>query len=100
MKASFFRDVPDFKSLCYYRTHRKGIIGEYCTIAVLSLNDEEIASLLSNFQQSFEYLNPFIDRAIVVHGIWNCVSIALKGWELLVVTNHYQYPRYLAIMPK
>lgn len=100
MKASFFRNVSNYKTLCDNSTHYDGVIAEYHSIAVIYLPESEFTSFCNNFQNGYDYLLPFIDEAVITHGIWKCVSIVCKEVTVLAVMDHYQYPRYLAIASK
>lgn len=97
MKASFFRNVSNYETLYNNSTHYIGIVAEYCRIATVYLEETEFLAFCGNFQKSYEYLLPFVDKAIITNGIWNCIAVVCGNSMVLVVMDHYQYPRYLAI---
>ena len=97
MKASFFRNVLNYKSLSSNSFRYNGIVAEYCSIATIYLDEEEFSAFCSDFLKSRDYLLPFIDRAVITHGVWQCISVVCGDDVVLVVMDHYQYPRYLAI---
>ena len=100
MQASFFRNVSNYKMLRNNSTHYSGVVAEYHSIATIYLKENESENFCSNFQNSYDYLMPFIDTAVITHGVWKCVSVMCGEAEVLVVMDHYQYPRYLAIASK
>lgn len=100
MKASFFRNVSNYEMLCSNSFRYNGIVAEYCSIATICLEKKEFATFCSDFQKSYDYLIPFVDRAVITHGVWKCISIVCGDSKVLVVMDHYQYPRYLAITSK
>lgn len=100
MKASFFRNVLNYDMLCNHSRRYNGIVAEYCSIATIPMRANEFATFCNNFQKSYTFLIPFIDKAVITHGVWKCVSIVCGYYELLIVMDHYQYPRYLAIAPE
>lgn len=100
MKASFFRNTPNYERLSINSAHYKGIFVECCSIATICLNDKEFSDFCSDFLKSYDYLIPFIDKAVITHGVWKCVSVVCRGTMVLVVMDHYQYPRYLALTSK
>lgn len=100
MKASFFRNVLNIEMLYSNSRRYNGIVAEYCSIATMQLNDSEFAAFCHDFQKSYDFLLPFVDKAIITHGVWNCVSVVCGYCELLIVMDHYQYPRFLAIASK
>ncbi len=59
--------------------------------------ENEFAVFCENFLSSYDYLMPFIDKAVIAHGVWTCVSVVYGDTTVLAVMDHYQYPRYLAI---
>lgn len=100
MKASFFRNVQNYEILYSNSCRYNGIVAEYRLIATMPLNDNEFATFCSDFQKSYDFLLPFVDKAVITHGIWWCISVVCGYHEILVVMDHYQYPRYLAIASK
>ena len=100
MKASFFRNALNYETLYNNSVRYKGIVAEYCSIATINLEENDFKLFCSNFQKSYDYLIPFIDKAVITHGVWKCISIVGKSIVMLVVMDHYQYPRYLAITSK
>lgn len=97
MKASFFRNVSDYKTLYDYSTYYRGVVAEYHSIATICLNENEFIGFCRDFWSGYDYLIPFIDEAAITHGVWKCVSVVCGDSVVLVVMDHYQYPRYLAI---
>lgn len=100
MKASFFRNVLNYDTLCSNSTYYSGVVAEYESIATIYLKENEFANFCGDFQNGADYLIPFIDKAVITHGVWRCVSVVCRNTVLLVVMDHYQYPRYLAIGSK
>ena len=100
MKASFFRNVTNHKTLYNNSTHYIGVVAEYHSIATIYLEENEFAVFCENFLSSYDYLIPFIDKAVIAHGVWTCVSVVYGDTTILAVMDHYQYPRYLAIPPQ
>lgn len=100
MKASFFRNVTNYESLNSNSIFYKGILVDYRSIATIRLNEKEFLDFCSDFLKSYDYLMPFIDKAVIKHGVWMCVSVVCRETEILVVMEHYQYPRYLALILK
>ncbi len=100
MKASFFRNVPNYKILFSKSDQYSGIVAEYQSIASVHLSNEAFVSFCSNFQKNYDYLIPYINTAIITKGIWRCISVVGKDTTVLVVMDHYQYPRYLARAPQ
>ena len=100
MKASFFRNVSNYKTLYDYSTHYRGVVAEYHSIATICLKENEFTIFCRDFQNSYDYLMSFIDKAVITHGVWKCVSVVCGDSVVLVVMDHYQYPRYLAITAK
>lgn len=97
MKASFFRDILNYERLHECSLRYKGIVAEYYVIQKVFLDDREFSAFCNEFRFGCKYLMPYIDSAIISKGIWKCVSITNASLEVLIVMNHYQYPRYLAI---
>lgn len=97
MKASFFRNAPNYETLYNNSIHYIGVVAEYHSIATICLKESEFAYFCRDFQNSYDYLMPFIDQAIITCGVWKCVSVMCGDTTVLVVMDHYQYPRYLAI---
>ena len=97
MKASFFRNVTNYETLYNNSTHYIGVVAEYHSIATICLEENEFAVFCENFLSSYDYLIPFIDKAVIAHGVWTCVSVVYGDTTVLAVMDHYQYPRYLAI---
>lgn len=97
MKASFFRNVSNYEMLRSNSALYTGISAEYCSIATICLKENEFAAFCRDFQKSYDYLIPFADKAVISHGVWNCISVVCGDSKVLVVMEHYQYPRYLAI---
>lgn len=100
MKASFFRNILNYEMLLGNSGHYSGVIAEYCSIATIYLSEEAFKDFCSNFQKSYDFLIPFVDKASIAHGVWNCISIVCGHAGVLVVMDHYQYPRYLAAISK
>lgn len=100
MKASFFRNISNYKMLYNNSTQYSGVVAEYHSIATICLKENEFANFCKNFQNSYDYLMPFIDKAVITHGVWKCVSVECGDTVVLAVMDHYQYPRYLAITSK
>lgn len=98
MKASFFRNVPNYEKLCYNSFNYKGIIAEYSSIATICLEEKEFVEFSDNFQKGHKCLIYYIDKAIITHKTWKCVSIVCGDIVILVVMDHYQYPRYSALL--
>lgn len=98
MKASFFRNALNYEMLRSNSCRYSGIVAEYCSIATIPLQDNEFAAFCSDFQKSYDFLIPFVDKAVITHGVWICISVVCGYYEVLVVMDHYQYPRYLAII--
>lgn len=96
MKVSFFRNVPNYKSLLSLSVEYIGIVAEYISIATVHLSDEDFIAFCSDFQKSYDYLIPYVDTSVIRNGTWRCVSIVGKNATVLVVMEHYQYPRYVA----
>mgnify|MGYP003310779299 CR=1 FL=1 len=97
MKASFFRNMPNYSTLYEHTSRYKGVVAEYHLIASIYLAKNEFTAFCDNFKNSYDYLLPYVDEAIIEHGVWKCVSVIGREREVLVVMDHYQYPRYLAI---
>lgn len=100
MKASFFRNVSNYEMLHNNLTHYCGVVAEYRSIATICLKENEFANFCRDFQNSYDYLMPFIDKAVITHEVWKCVSVVCGDAVVLVVMDHYQYPRYVAITSK
>lgn len=96
-KAAFFRNLPNYSVLCNFTLLYKGIVAEYEEIACVTLDSKKFEEFSSNFQKEYDFLMTYIDQAIVQHDIWKCVQILHQDKKILVVMNHYQYPRYLAL---
>lgn len=97
MKASFFRNVSNYEMLCKNTVYYKGIVAEYCLIATIYLGKKDFSEFCNDFQKSYNYLMPYIDKAVIMHGRWRCISVSNGENTVLVVMDHYQYPRYLAV---
>lgn len=100
MKASFFRNVSNYEMLRRNSFRYNGIAAEYCSIATICLKENEFVSFCSDFQKSYDYLIPFVDKAVITRGVWKCISVVCGDSAVLVVMDHYQYPRYLAMASK
>lgn len=100
MKASFFRNVANYEMLRNNSFNYNGIVAEYRSIATIWLEENEFITFCNDFQRSYDYLTPFIDKAVITHGVWMCISVMCGNCGVLVVMEHYQYPRYLAITQK
>jgi hypothetical protein len=97
-KAAFFRNAKNLEILQSRTSTFKGIVSEYQIIAEISLNKQEFDSFCMNFQYSWAFLFPFINKSFVRHNVWNCISVTCGTACILVLMNGYQYPRYLAIL--
>jgi len=97
MEASFFRNIPNYEILSRNSLRYTGIRAKYFSVATIYLNNEDFLRFCRDFQNSYDYLMPFIDKAVITHGVWRCVSVVCRNTVVLVVMDHYQYPRYLAI---
>lgn len=97
-KAAFFRNISNYSMLCNHSSQYKGIVVEYNVVATVVLDTKKFNSFCDNFQRSYDFLMPYMDKAIVQRSIWKCVMIKHEDTKLLVVMNHYQYPRYSAII--
>lgn len=98
MKASFFRNVSNRVELLINTTHYLGIVAEYNVIKTIVLDENNYVRFCNAFQERCGFLSPFYDKAVIVNGIWRCVSITNQKEEILAAMNHYLYPRYLAIL--
>lgn len=97
MKAAFFRNMPNYDTLCEHTVHYAGNVVDYRSIANLNLEKCIFEQFCKDFKTSYDFLLPFVDDAVILHGIWYCVSVGNAERKLLVVMNHYQYPRYIAM---
>lgn len=100
MKASFFRNISNYETLYNHSVRYSGVVAEYYSIATIYLEEKEFKIFCRDFQNSYDYLMPFVDKAIITHGVWKCVSVVYGDIVVLVVMEHYQYPRYLAMASK
>lgn len=99
-KASFFRNVTNIETLRYNSVHYSGVVAEYCSVATIHLKENDFSIFCEDFQRGYDYLLPFVDEAVISHGEWKCVTIVGGNSVVLAVMDHYQYPRYLAIISK
>ena len=97
MRATFFRNVANEKMLLEYSNKYAGLSAKYKIIATLIPDLSEYISFCNSFQTDCGFLQPYIDEAIIVNGIWRCVAITNTNNTILAVMDHYHYPRFLAI---
>lgn len=97
MKTSFFRNTPNYAALYEYTSRYKGVVAEYCIIASIHLKRDEFITFCDDFKSSCSFLLPYIDKAVIEHGVWKCVMVMCDEREVLVVMDNYRYPRYLAL---
>ncbi len=84
MKASFFRNVTNYETLYNNSTHCIGVVAEYHSIATICLEENEFAVFCEKFLSSYDYLMPFIDKAVIAHGVWTCVSVVYGDTTVLL----------------
>lgn len=97
-KVVFFRNMKDLEMLQSHTSDYIGIVAEYHIVTTIGLSDQLFDSFCNDFQSNCCFLHPYIDDATIRHNIWNCILVTHKNSGILVVMNHYQYPRYLAIL--
>lgn len=98
MKARFFRNPLNYDTLRYYTSNYRGILSRYIVIATVELDEFKFKEFCCNFQCSYNFLDPYIDEAVVKNDIWKSILIKRGKDHFLVVMNHYQYPRYMALL--
>ena len=98
MRANFFRNVSNYKMLCDNTLNYDGIVAEYEILVAIELEEKKFALFCNNFMMGYDFLTPYIHDAVMLHGKWRCVLVSNRGQKILVVMNHYQYPRYVAML--
>lgn len=100
-EAMFFKDVINFNDLMKFTNMKKGTAYPYTIIARISLDKAKYNEFCKNFMKEYSFLYPYIDTSKVSGDIWHCVLIEHDpDVAILVMTNGYQYPRFVALNPK
>lgn len=100
MRAFFFRNVKTYEELLEKTKRYSGIVAEYRIFERLILPKEDFYIFCNDFYKETAIFKPYINKAIIKNGIWNCLSINYNNICILVVMDGYHYPRFLALKPK
>ena len=100
MTASFFRNVKTYRELLEKTERNSGIVAEYRIFEEMVLPPKAFFTICNDFSKETAFLKPYINKAIIKNGIWNCLSINYHNNCILIVMDGYHYPRFLALKPK
>lgn len=96
--AIFFRNVGNLNNLKELTVSTKGVFGEYQILSRVVLSKAGFEDFCRDFTKGYSFLQPFAETSIVRNNIWNCIAVENEiGTSILVMTNGYQYPRFVAI---
>ena len=65
MKASFFRNVVNYKELLENTARYSGIIAECSVIQTIVLEEEQYVDFCNAFQETCGFLSPFFNEAVI-----------------------------------
>ena len=100
MRAFFFRNVKTYGELLEKTKRNSGLVAEYRIFEEIVLPKKVFFTLCNDFYKETALLKPYINKAIIKNGIWNCLSINYHNNCILIVMDGYHYPRFLALKPK
>ena len=96
--ARFFRNLSSFKELVTLTKTKGGQLVNYEIIGIVKLDVDQYKTLCNDFQKGCPFLIPYTESSRIVNGVWNCILIVCNSCPgILVMTNGYQYPRFVAV---
>lgn len=97
----FFRNVKDYDELMdkTARAIQKNSINKSkaSVVKTIKLNEEDFEELINNFSCNRKYIYDNIVNMKIQNGIWKCIEITDGKLEIIVMSDGYQYPRFIAI---
>ena len=99
--ALFCRDVENIEELKSLTDINKGVLAEYKIIGKVRLSTIEYEIFCKGLTKGYGFLSQYVEFSKVSNDTWNCVLV--KGDDeqgVLIMTNGYQYPRFVALYQK
>lgn len=99
-KYYYFRDVSNFDELLKKSMDKSRLSNnqqETVIIKEIELKANQFNSFLKNFNRSYDFLMPYIDEMKIENGIWKSILVSNSDEGILVMSNGYNYPRFVAI---
>ena len=97
----FFRNLSNYAELLIKTQNaleKKSLnIKKADIVNTVFLNKNDFIEFMGDFKrnQKFIYLN--IPMMKIVNGIWNCIEVKCDNNSVLVMSDGYQYPRFVAL---
>lgn len=96
--AYFFRNMSTLGELIRLTMQEKGLLCYYSVIGTVRLDEERFTEFCSDMTKGYDFFEPYANDSIVKRGIWNCILIESQcNISILVMTNGYLYPRFVAL---
>lgn len=99
-RAIFFSNVRDYSDLRNRSGIYYGFEEKYHVIGHVELSREEWTYFSGNMLVGFQFLWPYIHCTVVLQHVWQVVEVCCGPVGVLVMMDGYEYPRYVAMIPK
>ena len=96
--AYFFRNLSTLGELKRLTMQGKGLLCNYSVIGTVCLDKDRFAEFCADMTKGYDFIEPYANDSKVKRGIWRCLRIESQhGISILVMTNGYLYPRFVAL---